>query len=299
MASLVDQIFKQAAAASANGEGFGDAAIQGMQIGQNQQRINLLERQLAMKAAQNEARTMLFSQQQRLNQYKLEEEFQKREAILGSEDAFQQLNTTVGNLIAAGKPNDARVAMLEAVGKNKGLWRHVGMEALREDVQNSIESSEALARIQTGDDYRIAQAKLRSRELDLREQNIERLSGKYQLNEVEKQKLEIWSKEIQELNKQRLELDQEFQANPDKASPMLRSRRMRLAFQAGALQKRMDALIQKSQPEAEPAANQPATEIHEPAAEERVRVKSPSGKIGTIPLSQLEAAVEEGYTQLE
>ena len=43
MASLVEQILAQAGAGSAQGEGFGQFALQGMQLGQNQQRLNLLK----------------------------------------------------------------------------------------------------------------------------------------------------------------------------------------------------------------------------------------------------------------
>ncbi len=44
----------------------------------------------------------------------------------------------------------------------------------------------------------------------------------------------------------------------------------------------------------------PPTDTAEPAAaDERVRVKSPTGEVGSIPASQLDDAIKAGYQQLK
>lgn len=61
-----------------------------------------------------------------------------------------------------------------------------------------------------------------------------RLGARFNLSDTDRQKVASWQKEIDLLNKERLGLDPEVEGN--------KTKRLKLSFQAGQLQKRIDAL---------------------------------------------------------
>lgn len=135
-------------------------------------------------------------------------------------------------------------------------------------------------------------ADLRERELGLRERNIERLDKRYQLSDADRQRIAPLQKQIDELHKQRLELDPEAD----------RVKRRKLAVEANYIQRQIDQITNPVEQAVE-AAPVEATVTPQPAAPsstgERVKVISPDGKRGSIPVEQLDEALREGYRQVE
>lgn len=82
--NLVEQIFQQANAGSANGQGFGQFFAEGVQSGQRQQSLDIQKQQLAMEIAQAPLKQTLLEQDAQMNALKIEQGLRaNQEAIEG------------------------------------------------------------------------------------------------------------------------------------------------------------------------------------------------------------------------
>lgn len=240
----------------------------------------LQERQIAAQAE------LLGQRAQALMDEKMERE--KDAAALKAADEQYHYHTEVGNLppeVAQEMTDRAlgytRPTALEAVNKARAM----GMKGQTTEHQRALEAMQA---------ERLGLEAQREERMGRQDERLaakeKRLGARFNLSDTDRQKVASWQKEIDLLNKERLGLDPEVEGN--------KAKRLKLSFQAGQLQKRIDALgaaargAQSNGAEGEAAAA-PTT------GGTRVRVISPSGKTGTLPAEQLEEALKQGFKQVE
>lgn len=124
---------------SAGGAGFGDFAMQGMQLGQNQQRLDLVKAQDAMEAAMMPAKSMLMKQETELNALKLAEALKQRQERVDATKAYSEASSLVSQALKSGKPDyDAITASLfDVAAKNPVLGQFKPFEDLLKQVEVS------------------------------------------------------------------------------------------------------------------------------------------------------------------
>lgn len=120
--NLVDQIFAQAKAGSAQGEGFGQYFAQGVQAGQNQQRINLAKQQLAQELAMQPLKQTLMQQESEMNAFKLQDYLQQRQNRLDITGNWTWINAEVNDQLAKGDVQAAQQAYLQAGAQDARLF---------------------------------------------------------------------------------------------------------------------------------------------------------------------------------
>lgn len=122
-------------------------------------------------------------------------------------------------------------------------------------------------------------------------QMIEAKATKPALGEVDKAELKSIYKRIEDLQTLHDQLAPELGDVRDHPKTL---RRMRYSTEIAQLKERARALEAKKTAPAEDAAPAAAA-----PSEKRVRVKSPDGKVGSVPESQLEEALKAGYSKAE
>lgn len=145
MANLVEQIFQQAQSGTAQGQHLGDYYFEGKKLRQDQQRINLLERQFAQQAAMQEVSMITERQQQAINAQKLS-------AYLRGQQAMVNLSETMGAMGDA-SPIERLKMHAEAGRRNPDLflapeYNQMGEQYTKIAQQDSIQT------------WRVAQAEL-------------------------------------------------------------------------------------------------------------------------------------------
>lgn len=152
MASLVDQIFAQAQLGTAVSPDANPFAT-GVQLGQNQQRISLAERQLAAEVAMQPLRQTLMLQDAAMNEAKLTTFLEDRQNLVANQQAYQQLTGQVSSLLASGDPKSAEASIWDAISRNRGLDRVPGVKVLLEDVRNSLAGKVQVQQLKEKEDF--------------------------------------------------------------------------------------------------------------------------------------------------
>jgi hypothetical protein len=155
MASLVEQIMLQSQAGSANGAGFGDYFFKGKQLSQNQQQLDMQKQELAANLAMMPLKQTLMQQDAKLNEIKLTDYLEQRDAVLKNESAFQETTNLVAQALSSENQEDAEAYVWDAVSRNRGLWRHPGVKTLLEDARASLAGKLQIQQLrnQTADTY--------------------------------------------------------------------------------------------------------------------------------------------------
>src|SRR5512146_3207575 len=110
--NLVEQIFAQAQIGGHAPSG--NPFAEGVQLGQNQQRINLANRQFTQELAQWQIKQTMLQQEQKMNALKLEKGMQERQDYVDSTEQFTNLSNTISPLLKAGKLDEAHNLILSA-----------------------------------------------------------------------------------------------------------------------------------------------------------------------------------------
>lgn len=157
MASLVEQIFMQANAGSANGASLIEPFAQGMQFGQRQQQIDMQKQQLAAELAQLPLKQTLLQQDAEMNALKIQSVLEGRQDRLINESELLQLNKNVARAFTdAGGPEDAQQMLFESLTRNPRLISDPRFMELRKMVDTSLAAKLQLAEVRAsarGSDY--------------------------------------------------------------------------------------------------------------------------------------------------
>lgn len=145
MASLVEQIFMQAQAGSAQGQGFSDYFAQGAQLGQRRQQLDMQKQQLAAELAQLPLKQTLLRQDAEMNAIRIQDVLEQRQRRIGNEVQLMDLNKNVArSFTEAGGPEDAQVMLFESLKNNPNLISDPRFIELRKMVDTSLEAKKAL-----------------------------------------------------------------------------------------------------------------------------------------------------------
>lgn len=145
MASLVEQIFMQAQAGSANGASMIEPFAQGMQMGQRQQQIDLQKQQVAAELAQLPLKQTLLQQDSAMNALKIESFLEDRQDRLRNESSLLELNKLVArSFTEADGPETAQQMLFESLTKNPRLISDPRFVELRKMVDTSLEAKKML-----------------------------------------------------------------------------------------------------------------------------------------------------------
>lgn len=147
MASLIEQIFVQAGAGSADGAGFGDFYAKGKQLGQEQERINLAERQLAQQLAMDALQKTTMLQEQQINAAKIHEMLETQKITADTAQKQAEMVRKYANFVNAGDPESAKATVLDFIGNTPGGWRVPVAQTLLKDADGNIAAKLELAKL--------------------------------------------------------------------------------------------------------------------------------------------------------
>jgi len=119
--NLVDQIFAQANLGTAPDPNANPFAT-GVQLGQNQQRINLAKQQLAQELAMQPLKQTLMQQESEMNAFKLQDYLQQRQNRLDITGNWTWINAEVNDQLAKGDVQAAQQAYLQAGAQDARLF---------------------------------------------------------------------------------------------------------------------------------------------------------------------------------
>lgn len=119
--NLIDQVFAQQSSGSAEGQGFGQFFVAGLQAGQHQQQIDIAKQQLAMEIGQARLKQTLLQQDAAMNQAKLELFLQGREDTAKATQAFAGLAAQVSPLLEDGQIDEAQNLLMREGAANAFL----------------------------------------------------------------------------------------------------------------------------------------------------------------------------------
>lgn len=239
----------------------------GAQIGSEIAAQRLAQQQL-MRQAQQDAIDQSYRDQ--MLQMKVDETVRRQRA-------YSQYKSM---LDSGASPEQAIIRLGPEMGESvTDLLRYQQMAAAQKEVASQRFQNQA-ARADL-EDRKLA---MRGKELDMREKNNERLRDRFEgrISDADKTRIDLLKRQVTEINKGLEGLKpesveaQRIQARAENAELQIRS-----------ILGKYDA----------PKKEQPAAPSSPQG--QRVRVKSPGGKVGTIPADQLDAALNEGYTTLE
>lgn len=135
--SLVDQIFQQAQAGSAEGQGFGQFFTQGVALGQRQQELN-------MELAQLPLRQTLLQQDAALKSAQTEQILNARQNEIATQDSLAKLSGLAGKAMTEATAEDVAPLFLDALSRSPDLIRNQYFHKLWQDTQTSINAKVAL-----------------------------------------------------------------------------------------------------------------------------------------------------------
>lgn len=116
--NLVEQIFAQAQAGSANGAGFGQFFAEGVSQGQRQQQIDVQKQQLALEIAQAPLKQTLLQQDAQMNALRIQNGLEARQHELEATQAYTGLAAQVSPLLKSGQIDKAQELIGAAVSEN-------------------------------------------------------------------------------------------------------------------------------------------------------------------------------------
>lgn len=128
--NLVDQIFEQAKAGSAQGQGFGQFFAEGVSAGQRQQQINQQQQQLAMEIAQAPLKQTLLQQDSDIKALSIEQLLKKRNDDIQNTKAFMGLQDVVNSRLEEGDLPEAINAFTQINTETPDLWVDPRSQAL-------------------------------------------------------------------------------------------------------------------------------------------------------------------------
>ena len=128
--SLVDQIFQQAQAGSAEGQGFGQFFTQGVALGQRQQELNMELAQLPLKQT-------LLQQEAALSAAKTEGMLYDRQTVVQTQQQLAGLAGIVSKALTEATPEDASPYFFDAIQKTPRIAENPYFQKLWQDVQTS------------------------------------------------------------------------------------------------------------------------------------------------------------------
>jgi hypothetical protein len=135
---MIQQIFAQAQAGSAQGEGFGQFAVQGAHLGQNQQRLNMAQREqdmlLPLRIKEMQANNLLL-------QFKAQEVDRMMTQRVQNEGAYQQLAQMLDERITAGEvaTPETATALMAHMARYPGLMQDPRSQGLLKLYNDSME----------------------------------------------------------------------------------------------------------------------------------------------------------------
>lgn len=182
MASLVEQIYMQAQGGSAGGAGFADFLVQGRQLNQRQQQINMQESQLAAELSMVPLKKTLLQQDAQMNALKIQADLEARQQQIKNNLDFLTLNQLIPKAFseADGFPTAMQIGV-EAITKNPYLATDPRFKGLFDTITKAQEATESMMRAEA---YR-ARVDTASGNLDLALKREDRLGDMF---EFQKQK---------------------------------------------------------------------------------------------------------------
>ena len=271
MASLVEQIIAQSQMGSANGAGFGDSFFKGMELGQRQQQVNMQRRQVDQELAQEAAlfplKKVLMEQDAQMGALNIQNGLELRQDRITNEEHLIQLNKNVArSFTEADGPETAQQMLFESLTRNPRLISDPRFQELRKMVDTSLQAKERLIELRraqfgpmitpgitkvpvgdTGETVDVLQVGPRSFQM------VPKKEDKAQAI-ADKQAVSTYQKQIDILNKQRLDLDRTEKDYPTK--------RLELLGEASELQRKINRITGKSNAPGAPALSataEPAT----------------------------------------
>jgi hypothetical protein len=153
---MIQQIFAQAQAGSAQGEGFGQFAVQGAHLGQNQQRLNMAQREqdmlLPLRIKEMQANNLLL-------QFKAQEVDRMMTQRVQNEGAYQQLAQMLDERISAGEvaTPETATALMAHMARFPGLMQDPRSQGLLKLYNDSMEMTLRLKQAGQGTQPEITQ----------------------------------------------------------------------------------------------------------------------------------------------
>jgi hypothetical protein len=254
MASLVEQIMAQSQMGSANGAGFGDSFFQGVQLGQRGQ-------QIAQEAAMFPLKQTMMQQDAAMNSAKLTSFLEARQDSINNEGQLLQLNQNVArSFTKADGPETAQQMLFESLTKNPRLISDPRFQELRKMVDTSLQAKERLIELRRSQQFYSTPEliELPNEATGQTETVLRRGPNSFQLIPktedkakaiADKQAVSTYQKQIDILNKQRLDLDRTEKDYPTK--------RLELLNEASELQRKINRITGKSNAPGAPALTAP------------------------------------------
>lgn len=326
--NLVDQIFQQAQLGTSQTPN-ANPFLEGVQVGQQQQRINLANRQLAAELATLPLKMTQMQQQNELGSLQIEGQLRQRQNYLDSTKAFNDVANQVSPLLKSGKIDDAMRTVVAAGLDNNFLLTDPRFQSLSKTVDAMHHEANVM-------ELRKATLALAGRRADIAEFRSKPIFERLQMEadnfdqagdpemadklraqaNLEKEKLDVRKQELGERARRNDIRQQAIDKSLDAVGRAAFNSQMRdienaphmtLEQREAEREKALQSFEAKTRsahptpisPTTPTTGTNDVTPAGMPPAPAKVRVRAPDGRTGLVPSSWLNDAISQGFTPIQ